>query len=146
MEYRLERFVQAQENSWETALAEIRRGKKNSHWMWYIFPQICGLGQSYESVTYAITGLEEARAYLAHPLLGSRLREITAVLLEQTGTARQIFDDPDDRKLRSSMTLFHRAAPEEPLFRQALDRFFYGMEDPLTLGILAQQAAGRNRG
>lgn len=146
MEYRLERFVQAQENSWETALAEIRRGKKNSHWMWYIFPQICGLGQSCESVTYAITGLEEARAYLAHPLLGSRLREITAVLLEQTGTARQIFDDPDDRKLHSSMTLFHRAAPEEPLFRQALDRFFYGMEDPLTLGILAQQAAGRNRG
>ena len=144
MEYRLERFVQAQENTWNTALAEIRRGQKQSHWMWYVFPQIAGLGQSLMSRTYAISGLEEAKAYLAHPLLGSRLREITAALLEQTGTAMQIFGSPDHLKLRSCMTLFGQAAPDESLFRQILNRFFQGAEDPLTIAILMEQAAGRN--
>ena len=144
MEYRLERFVQAQENTWNTALAEIRRGQKQSHWMWYVFPQIAGLGQSLMSRTYAISGLEEAKAYLAHPLLGSHLREITAALLEQTGTAMQIFGSPDHLKLRSCMTLFGQAAPDESLFRQILNRFFQGAEDPLTIAILMEQAAGRN--
>jgi uncharacterized protein (DUF1810 family) len=131
----LERFVRAQDagGTYGDALAELRRGSKVSHWMWFVFPQIAGLGQSAISRTYAISSLAEARAYLDHPVLGPRLTECAGAVAELTGrTADQIFGGIDAMKLRSSMTLFRRAAPEEPVFGQVLDRYFGGAPDPAT--------------
>ena len=116
-------------------MAELRAGAKRSHWIWFVFPQVKGLGQSPTSVRYSITSLDEAQAYLAHPLLGPRLKECVRILLEAPGTASQIMGW-DDVKLRSSLTLFVVADPEEPLFAAALQRFFDGVPDPSTLAIL----------
>ncbi|MFC6788786.1 DUF1810 domain-containing protein [Methylobacterium komagatae] len=129
----LRRFVSAQEDVYERALSELRAGAKRSHWMWFIFPQIAGLGSSPMAQLYAIGSLDEARAYLAHPILGPRLRDCTEATLRAGGTAHALFGSPDDIKFRSSMTLFGRADPEEPLFLKALTRFYGGAEDPKTL-------------
>lgn len=138
--YDLDRFVAAQDGSYDTALAEIRRGAKRSHWMWYIFPQIAGLGRSAMAQRYAIASLAEAQAYLDHPLLGARLRESVSALQDLTsGTAESVFGEIDAIKLRSSLTLFE-AAGAGPLFAAALDRWFGGTRDPATLAILEQQA------
>ena len=133
--YDLQRFVAAQDTGgiYDHATAELRSGRKTSHWMWFIFPQIAGLGRSQMAQAYAITSLAEARAYLAHPVLGPRLTECAAILTGLSGrTAAQIFGEVDAMKLRSSMTLFHYAAPGEPVFRQALDQYFAGAPDPAT--------------
>ena len=131
----LERFVAAQDHAgtFDAALAELRAGRKRSHWMWFVFPQIAGLGQSPTSRRYAISSLEEAREYLAHPVLGPRLIECAGIVAATEGrTAEQIFGEIDAMKLRSSATLFLRAAPEEPVFGQVLGRFFDGAPDPAT--------------
>ena len=137
MSYDLERFVRAQIGSYETALWEIRKGRKCSHWMWYIFPQIAGLGMSSTAQYYAIQDLQEAEEYLAHPILGPRLLEISGELLKlSTNDAYAVFGWPDDLKLRSSMTLFSCAAVDEPLFQQVLDKFYGGAPDERTLELL----------
>jgi len=129
----LERFVVAQDRVYADVVEELRRGQKTGHWMWFVFPQIAGLGFSPMSQRYAISSLEEARAYLAHPTLGVRLRECARLLLETKGrSAEDIFGSVDAMKLRSSMTLFGRAVPQEPLFGQVLDRFFGGAPDEAT--------------
>ena len=133
--YDLQRFVAAQDagGTYDRAVAELRAGRKASHWMWFVFPQIAGLGFSPTSRTYAITSLDEARAYLAHPVLGPRLTESAAILADRQGrSAEQIFGDLDAQKLRSSITLFVHAAPGEPVFRQVLDHYFSGLPDPAT--------------
>ena len=133
--YDLERFVAAQDagGTYDRAVAELRDGRKTSHWMWFVFPQIAGLGFSPTSRTYAITSRQEARAYLAHPVLGARLAECAAILAHLEGrSAEQIFGGLDAQKLRSSITLFMHAAPGEPVFRQVLDRYFGGVPDPAT--------------
>jgi uncharacterized protein (DUF1810 family) len=133
--YDLERFLTAQDSggAYRQAAEELRRGRKTSHWMWFVFPQIAGLGQSPTSKFYAISSLAEARAYLDHPELGGRLRECAGILAAGQGrTAEQIFGGIDAMKLRSSMTLFMRAAPEEPVFRQVIEQFFAGKPDPAT--------------
>jgi len=133
----LKRFLDAQENDFERALAEIRRGRKQSHWMWYIFPQIAGLGFSETSRFYAIKNKEEAELYLAHPVLGARLVEISEALLEIEGkTANQIFGSPDDMKLKSSMTLFGALKNTNPVFQSVLDEYFNGTSDPRTLQLI----------
>jgi uncharacterized protein (DUF1810 family) len=132
----LERFVAAQDagGTYDQALAELRAGRKTSHWMWFIFPQIAGLGRSGMAQRYAIASLDEARAYLAHPVLGPRLRESAAALPDHSGTnAEAILGAIDAMKLRSSMTLFARAAPDEPVFADVLERYFGGMADEETL-------------
>lgn len=133
--YDLERFVAAQDTRgvYDDAIAELRRGRKTTHWMWYVFPQIAGLGYSPTSRRYALSSIDEAKAYLDHPVLGARLRECASALAQTQGkTARQIFGETDAQKLHSSMTLFMRAAPDEPLFQQVLDQYFGGRPDPLT--------------
>ena len=129
----LDRFVSAQEGVYAGAIDELRRGRKVGHWIWFIFPQVAGLGYSAMSQRYAISSLDEARAYLAHPVLGPRLRECAEAVLATTGrTALEIFGSIDAMKLRSSMTLFHRAAPDEPVFAQMLQRFFDNRADDAT--------------
>jgi uncharacterized protein (DUF1810 family) len=129
----LKRFINAQARDYAAALAELKAGRKESHWIWYVFPQIGGLGSSAMNRRYSIGSLAEARAYLAHPVLGVRLRECVDVLNGLQGpTARQIFG-PDDVKVRSSLTLFAEAAPAERRFRTALDRYFAGDPDARTL-------------
>lgn len=136
--YDLERFVEAQQGVYEAALAELRAGRKRSHWMWFIFPQVAGLGQSAMSRTYAIASSDEAAAYLAHPVLGPRLRECaTAVLGHDDAEIGAIFPYPDNLKFHSSMTLFADVAPDEAVFQACLDRFFDGEADPATLARLA---------
>ena len=133
--YDLQRFVAAQDagGTYRRAAAELRNGRKDSHWMWFVFPQIAGLGYSQASRTYAISSLAEASAYLAHPVLGPRLTECATLLAGLPDrTAEQIFGEVDALKLRSSMTLFMRAAPGEPVFRQVLDRYFGGETDSAT--------------
>jgi uncharacterized protein (DUF1810 family) len=133
MPYDLERFVVEQDLDYENVLGELRRGRKSSHWIWFIFPQIAGLGHSEMSQRFAISSLGEARAYLAHPVLGARLRECSQLVLAIDGrSADEIFGPLDAMKVRSSMTLFHRAAPEEPEFAQVLDRYFGGVADEAT--------------
>ena len=136
--FQLQRFVQAQASVIDTALSELREGAKRSHWMWFIFPQIAGLGHSPMSQRYAIRSLDEARAYLGHPMLGPRLREAADALLAWAGkrSATDIFGAVDAMKLRSSLTLFATAAPDDLLFEQALTAFF-DSPDPATLRILA---------
>jgi uncharacterized protein (DUF1810 family) len=131
----LERFLDAQDSGrvYERALAELREGRKTSHWMWFVFPQIAGLGQSEMSRRYAIDSLDEARAYLDHPVLGPRLLECCEALLSHHGmSAEQILGGIDAIKLRSSMTLFARASPETQTFQQVLDRYFDGEADVAT--------------
>jgi Uncharacterized conserved protein len=133
--YFLERFVIAQnrDGTYDRAIEELRRGRKTSHWMWFVFPQIAGLGQSATSRQFAISSLEEARAYLGHTALGPRLIECADLVSKpQSATAEQIFGDVDAQKLHSSMTLFLRAAPDEPLFAQVLDQYFDGLPDSAT--------------
>ena len=138
MAFDLDRFVVAQEGVYAGVIDELRRGRKTSHWMWYVFPQLAGLGRSWTSGQYAIASLDEARAYLAHPVLGPRLRECADLVLAapRGATAASIFGGIDAVKLRSSMTLFHRAAPDDPVFRQVLDRYYGGITDPRTDTLL----------
>jgi uncharacterized protein (DUF1810 family) len=139
----LDRFVSAQEASYARVLIELKRGRKTSHWMWFIFPQVIGLGPSPMSRRYAITSVEEARAYLAHPLLGARYRESVAVLQDLVDTnAEAVFGSVDAAKLRSSLTLFAEAAPGDPLFAAALERWFGGDTDEQTVEILRAGMAG----
>jgi uncharacterized protein (DUF1810 family) len=138
-EHRLQRFVDAQDDdgTYESALRELSDGRKRSHWMWFIFPQLAGLGQSPTSRRYAISSLEEARAYVEHPVLGPRLEECARALLQRTGgSARDIFGGIDAMKLRSSMTLFHRADPDNALYSEVLDRYFGGEPDEATDRLL----------
>jgi uncharacterized protein (DUF1810 family) len=133
----LQRFVDAQDGVIDRVREELRRGRKASHWMWYVFPQIAGLGHSPMAQRYAISGRAEAEAYLAHPVLGERLRELTAIVTAVPGkTAHEIFDSPDDMKFRSCLTLFAAVAPGEAVFRYALERFYSGEEDPATAAQL----------
>ena len=135
----LGRFVDAQEDVHDRALRELAAGEKRTHWMWFVFPQLTGLGRSEMAQRYAIESLDEAREYLAHPVLGPRLRECARTVLAVEGrTAQQILGGIDTQKLRSSMTLFKAAAPAgETVFAEVLDRFFDGAEDPLTRELLA---------
>ena len=133
--YNLERFAAAQDagGTYQQAVAELRRGRKTSHWMWFVFPQIAGLGYSATSRMFAISSLEEARAYLAHPVLGPRLVECATIVAQTQGrTAEQIFGGIDAQKLRSCVTLFLRADPGQPVFGQVLARYFDGRPDPAT--------------
>lgn len=133
----LNRFVEAQAHDYETALRELRAGSKTSHWIWYTFPQIAGLGRSATAERFAIRSREEASAYLAHPVLGPRIRECAnALLSHRNRSARDILGTPDDLKLRSSMTLFDTVAPND-VFAKVLEQFFGGERDPLTLRALA---------
>ncbi len=133
MAYDLERFVAAQDGVYPAVLEELRRGRKTGHWIWFVFPQIAGLGMSAMSQHYAISSLDEARAYLAHPVLGPRLHECAGIVLETQGrTALEIFGPIDAAKVRSCLTLFHRAAPDEPVFSTMLDRFYDGLADEAT--------------
>jgi len=141
--YHLDRFVTAQDPVWDRVRAELRRGRKTSHWMWFVFPQIAGLGSSPTARAYALSGLGEARAYLAHPVLGPRLREAAQLAAAvPSGTASEVFGYPDDLKLRSSVTLFARAADTAEddaaaaVFTAVLDRYFDGEPDPRTLDLL----------
>ena len=137
--YDLNRFISAQEGIYERALAELRDGLKRSHWMWYIFPQIEGLGHSPTTRLYSIKSLEEARQYLAHPVLGTRLRSCSeAVLAVQGRSASDIFGHPDDWKLQSSMTLFELVSGPGSAFDRVLDRYYQGKRDPRTLQIVGK--------
>ena len=132
--YDLERFVEAQADCYEQVTRELRAGRKNSHWMWFIFPQIAGLGHSETAGRYAISSLAEAAAYLRHPVLGPRLRECAQLVVEVKGRSiDQILGYPDNLKFRSSMTLFAKAGPDEEVFRNVLQKYFDGVEDRLTL-------------
>ena len=136
----LSRFIKAQENLYELALSEMRKGKKQSHWMWYIFPQLTGLGRSGTSRIYGIKNLEEASSYLQHPLLGKRLEEISNVLLQlPVSNAHTIFGSPDDLKLRSCMTLFSEVPGAPPVFENVLKKYFNDIKDPLTLELLTKK-------
>ena len=131
------RFVDAQAPVYEQVRRELKVGRKQGHWMWLIFPQIAGLGQSPMSVRFAIASLEETHAYLAHPVLGPRLKECARLALDVEGkTAREIFGSIDETKFRSSMTLFARAAPDEDIFLRCLDKYFAGASDPATTARL----------
>lgn len=134
----LQRFINAQADIYETALKEIQSGHKRTHWMWFIFPQLKGLGRSPTSMYYGLDGIEETREYLNNPILGARLREITKALLMLHDTnPHSIFGSPDDMKLRSCMTLFDAIEPNS-IFRQVIDTFFQGRQDTRTLSILAR--------
>lgn len=133
----LRRFLDAQQGNYARALAELLSGRKTGHWIWYVFPQLKGLGFSQASQFYGLSGLEEARAYLAHPILGPRLRDcVAAMLMTNVRSAESVLGHVDALKFRSSMTLFSCAAPGDPLFAKALARFFAGGEDAKTLALL----------
>jgi uncharacterized protein (DUF1810 family) len=135
--FNLERFVDAQAPVYEQVRREMQAGRKESHWMWFIFPQIKGLGQSPLSIRFAVSSRAEAKAYLAHPVLGPRLRECATLALDvEDRTAREVFGSIDEMKFRSSMTLFARAAPDEDVFQRCLDKYFVGAPDPATLARL----------
>jgi uncharacterized protein (DUF1810 family) len=140
--YNLSRFIQAQGPVFDTVLGELRQGLKQSHWMWFIFPQLVGLGNSPTAIRFAISGLDEAHAYLAHPLLGDRLFQCTNTInVARNLTANEIFGSPDDLKLHSSMTLFRETANNPQPFRAVIERYFGGKADGRTLELLAKQAA-----
>ncbi len=135
--YDLDRFVQAQEATYRQAISELRAGRKRSHWSWFILPQLRGLGSSPMSTRYAIGSLAEAKAYLEHPILGARLRECVAAMNEHTGmSANEILGETDARKFHSCLTLFAQAAGSEPLFSDALLRYFSGVPDAASLALL----------
>ncbi|MCW2581487.1 MAG: hypothetical protein JWQ53_277 [Klenkia sp.] len=132
-----QRFLDAQDQVWDDVLAELRAGDKRTHWMWFVFPQLAGLGTSEMNRRYAIPDLAAAREFLAHPVLGPRLLEVTELLTGHADrTAHQVLHSPDDLKLRSSMTLFARADPDQPLFGRVLDQWYGGIEDDATLSRL----------
>ncbi|OEO30341.1 calpastatin [Devosia insulae DS-56] len=134
-----EHFVTAQEPVYAQVLAELRAGRKQTHWMWFIFPQLRALGRSATALRFGIADLEEARAYLAHPLLGARLVECAGIVGGIAGkSAHEIFGSPDDVKLRSSMTLFAHAAEDAAPFRRVLERYYDGVEDAVTVGLIGQ--------
>ncbi len=134
----LDQFLTAQAGVYEGVLDELRRGQKTGHWIWFIFPQVAGLGSSSMSRHYSIASLDKARAYLTHPVLGPRLRECARIVLATKGrSAGDIFGSLDAMKVRSCMTLFHRAAPDEPVFRQVLERYYGGVADEATDARLA---------
>ena len=136
-DYNPERFLEAQQNDYAVALSEIKNGRKESHWMWYIFPQVLGLGYTSTSIHYSIKDLDEAKVYLNHPILGKRLVEISNALLSlETNDARQVFGSPDNVKLKSSMTLFSLVPDADKVFQQVLDKFFKGKKDERTLQLL----------
>ena len=138
MDNSLKRFTDAQENSYRMALSEIQQGRKQSHWMWFIFPQIAGLGFSETSRYYAIKDLQEADEFLKHPVLGSRLINISRELLKlNTTDAHRVFGNPDDLKLKSSMTLFSMLPGTDPVFQYVLEKFFNGEKDSKTLQIIS---------
>ena len=140
--HRLERFVQAQAPVYGQVCAELAAGEKRSHWMWFVFPQLAELGHSSTAQFYGIGSRAEALAYWRHPVLGARLAQCTALVLAVQGrTAHQVFHSPDDLKFRSCLTLFDASVPGEPLFHQALDKYYGGEGDPLTLSLL-QDAKG----
>lgn len=135
--YNLERFITEHERTFDTAYKELAAGHKRSHWSWFIIPQIAGLGRTYMSQKYAIKSLDEAKAFLEHPYLGGNIRKIAEVLLTlESNDATDIMGFPDDMKLRSSMTLFLEAAPDEVVFQKVLDKFFNGEKDQKTLDLL----------
>lgn len=137
-QYKLQRFVEAQDAVYENVVDELGAGRKETHWMWFVFPQMAGLGRSATAQRYAIASLDEARAFLAHPLLGARLRQCAALAAKVEGrSAREIFGDPDDMKFHSSMTLFAAAEPGEPVFRECLGKYFGGVPDAATLALLS---------
>ena len=135
--FNLSRFVQAQDAAWGDVLHELRQAKKTSHWMWFVFPQLAALGRSEMAKRYGLSGIDEAGAYVAHPVLGRRLREACSVLLDVRGDAVEIFGQVDAMKLRSSLTLFIEAAPGEDTLTQCLQHYFDGMKDIHTLRLLA---------
>jgi len=138
--YNLHRFLDAQERVYDTVLEELRAGRKSSHWIWFIFPQIVGLGHSGMAQKFAIASLAEAKAYLQHPILGPRLRACTQLVLNVDGrSAEEIFSSPDNLKFRSCMTLFSTATTDNKTFKDALLKYFDGEPDTLTLDLLAQQ-------
>lgn len=138
IDYDLERFVMAQDDVYQTVLSELRSGHKRTHWMWFIFPQVAGLGSSDMSQKYAISSADEAAAYLGHPVLGARLRACTNLVLASAASSiHQMFDNPDDRKFHSCMTLFADIAPDEAVFQACLDKYFDGVADQLTMERLA---------
>jgi len=142
----LDRFIDAQSSTYPAALREIKNGRKTGHWMWYIFPQLKGLGYSEMATRYAIEELQEAQNFYAHPILGNRLIEIsTAVLEAKTENATQLMGSPDDLKLRSSMTLFSELKNVHPVFQQVLDKFFKSKKDPKTLTLLAHSRSAPNK-
>jgi len=137
MNYHLERFLDAQQYDYATALSEVKNGKKQNHWMWYIFPQVMGLGYTGTSIMYSIKDLDEAAAYLNHEVLGKRLTEISNALLElETNDAQKVFGSTDSMKLRSSMTLFSLVPAADKVFQEVLDKFFNGRKDERTLQLL----------
>ncbi len=138
----MEHFVEAQERVIDRVREELRDGRKRSHWMWFVFPQLRGLGHSAMAERYGLESVEEARAYLAHSVLGPRLRECCGLVLDAPAnlTARELFGSPDDLKFRSCVTLFSLAAPDEPLFRRCLERFYGGAPDPRTVSLSASRA------
>ena len=136
--YNLQRFVDAQDPVYERVCAELRGGRKSSHWMWFIFPQLRGLGQSQMAYTFGISSRAEAEAYLKHPVLGARLKECTRLVnLVEGRSIEEIFGYPDDLKFRSSMTLFAGVQAEDPVFQDALKKYFGGESDARTLELLA---------
>lgn len=137
--FELSRFIEAQSSSYAAALEELAAGQKRSHWMWFVFPQVAGLGSSSMARRYAIGSRAEAKAYVEHPLLGARLRECVDALLAVEGrSAEQIMGDPDFLKLQSSMTLFAEVAPSEPRFQRLLEKFYGGRKDQRTLSFLSR--------
>ena len=140
--FALQRFVDAQNSCFDQVCSELRQGQKRSHWMWFIFPQLEGLGASPMAVRYAISGRKEAEAYLQHAILGSRLRQCTELVLQVEGRSiREIFGTPDDLKFRSSMTLFANATQENQIFEQALRKYFAGQPDQLTIDGLRDKTS-----
>ncbi len=138
--HRLQRFIEAQDPVYQQVRAELAAGAKTSHWMWFVFPQLQGLGHSAMAVRFGIHSMEEAQAYWRHPVLGARLKEcVELVLAVADKTAFQIFGRPDDIKFRSSMTLFAHALPHEPLFRRALLKYFDGLNDPRTTALIGRR-------
>jgi len=136
----IERFLSAQENTYDKALREIKNGMKESHWMWFVFPQIRGLGFTEYNVYFGLKDLDEAREYLEHPILGKRLVEISQAALGQKGkTAMEIFGRPDERKLKSCMTLFSQIQNADPVFTKVLEKFYNGVKDEKTISILDSQ-------
>lgn len=141
-EFNLQRFLTAQASIYDRVLAELRSGRKSSHWIWFIFPQIAGLGHSAMAQQFAIASLDEAKAYLQHPTLGPRLRACTQLVLDVNGrSAEEIFGYPDNLKFRSCMTLFLTAVTDNTLFNNALEKYFDGQPDQKTLDILARQSS-----
>jgi len=137
--WKLGRFIQAQQGDYAQALAEIRAGRKRTHWMWYVFPQFAGLGYSPTSVHYAIKSRDEAEAYLAHPILGPRLIECAEAALQVEGrSAQEIFGSPDDMKLRSSATLFASVSPDGSVFHRIIDKYFGGGADGRTIKLMSE--------